>query len=109
MIHKPVVTRQLDVGDRLAQRGHRRVDRGRREALAPVLAARVHVQRLRAGVDRRAGVAGELLRAERQRVVLAGRARAVERGLEEHQPSPPAAYSTIDLSISHSTGALSSV
>jgi hypothetical protein len=40
--------------------------------------------------------------------VRVARAGAVQRGLEEdHQP--PAAYSTIDLSISHSTGALSSV
>ena len=101
--------RQLDVGHGLAERRDGGVDVVRAQALGAVVAARVDVQRARAGRRRAAsasrasssGVTGSA-------VVLVARARAVQRGLEEdHQP--PAAYSTIDLSISHSTGARSSV
>ena len=80
------------------------------EALEAVGAARVHVHRDGAGLGDLGGVARELVR--RQREPRRGRRAAREplrQRLEEHRQPPPAAYSTIDLSTSHSTGALSSV
>ena len=80
------------------------------EALQPVGPARVHVQRDRARLGDLRGVARELVRRQREPLVVIGRPSAVEAGLEEHAAKPPpAAYLTIDLSTSHSTGALSSV
>ena len=100
--------RELDAGDGLAERGDGGVDVVGVQALGAVVAARVDVHRAHAGLDRVSGVARELLGGDGHAVVRVARAGAVQRGLEEdHQP--PAAYSTIDLSISHSTGALSSV
>ena len=99
---------ELDVGHGLAERGDRGVDVVGVQALGAVVAARVDVHRAHAGLDRGLRVARELLGRDGHAVVRFARAGAVQRGLEEdHQP--PAAYSTIDLSISHSTGALSSV
>jgi hypothetical protein len=108
VIHRPVVSESSTSGTAYAEGGDGGVDVVGVQALGAVVAARVDVDRAHAGLDRGLGVARELLGGDGDPVVRVRRSGAVQRGLEEdHQP--PAAYSTIDLSISHSTGALSSV